>query len=127
MAEFSIGEVAKRAGIAASAIRFYESVGLIPRTPRRGGRRVYNPSILDRLALIELSKSAGFTIAEIKKLLGAFRSNTPPGVRWRTLARDKRVELEQRIAEAEQMKRVLEILVACECPTLDDCTRGMRA
>ena len=127
MAEFSIGEVAKRAGIAASAIRFYESEGLIPRAPRRSGRRVYDPSILDRLALIELSKAAGFTIAEIKKLLGAFRSKTPPGVRWRTLARDKRVELEQRIAEAEQMKRVLEILVACKCPTLDDCARGMRA
>ena len=127
MAEWSIGEVAERAGIAASAIRFYESEALIPRARRRNGRRVYEPSILDRLALIELAKAAGFRIAEIKQLLGAFRSKTPPGERWRTLARGKRVELERRIAEAEQMKSVLETLMACECPTLDDCARGMRA
>ena len=69
VAEFSIGEVAKRAGIAASAIRFYEAEGLIPKAPRRSGRRMYDPSILDRLSLIELAKSAGFTMAEIKRLV----------------------------------------------------------
>ncbi len=126
MAEFGIGEVAKRAGIAASAIRFYEAEGLIPKAPRRSGRRMYDPSILDRLAVIELAKSAGFTIAEIKRLIGAFRKNTPPGVRWRALAASKRAELEERIQEAERMKRLLDVLMGCKCPTLDDCSRGMR-
>jgi MerR family redox-sensitive transcriptional activator SoxR len=126
MAEFSIGEVAQRAGIAASAIRFYEAKGLIPKAPRRSGRRFYDASILDRLALIELAKAAGFTVAEIGKLLGAFRKKTPPGERWRSLARTKRIELEERIAEAERMKGVLDVLMRCECPTLDDCSRGLR-
>jgi MerR family redox-sensitive transcriptional activator SoxR len=126
VAELSIGEVAERAGIAASAIRYYEAEGLIPKAPRRSGRRVYELSILDRLALIELAKAAGFTMADIKRLVGAFRKKTPPGERWRTLAASKRAELEERIAEAKRMKRVLDVLMGCECPTLDDCSRGMR-
>ncbi len=125
MAELSIGEVARDAGIATSAIRYYESVGLIPRTLRRSGRRVYDESIVQRLALIDLAKKAGFTVAEIKKLLRGFSSKTPPGERWRQLASAKLREIEERIQEAQRMKRVLETVMGCQCPTLDDCARGM--
>ncbi|MCF6196292.1 MAG: MerR family transcriptional regulator, partial [Emcibacter sp.] len=67
--EHRIGEVAKRAGLAASAIRYYEREGLIPRADRKGNARVYGADIFDRLMLIELAKSAGFTIAETRKLV----------------------------------------------------------
>jgi DNA-binding transcriptional MerR regulator len=121
----SIGEVAKRAGLAASALRYYEREGLIPVAPQRGGRRVYAASILERLALIELCKRAGFGIAEIKRLLAGVGRRTPPGERWRALGERKLAELDLRIAEAEQMKQVLRIVMRCECPTLDDCARAI--
>jgi MerR family redox-sensitive transcriptional activator SoxR len=124
--ELSIGQVARRAGIAASAIRYYESEGLIPRAARRNGRRAYGAQILEQLALIELAKRGGFTIAEIKHLLRGFASPTPPGERWRALAKRKRRELDERISEAERMKAVLEVVMRCTCPTLDDCSRAMR-
>ena len=126
MEELSIGQVARRAGIAASAIRYYESEGLIPRPARRNGRRVYGAQILAELALIELAKRGGFTIAEIKHLLRGFARPTPPGERWRALAERKRRELDERISEAERMKAVLEVVMRCTCPTLDDCSRAMR-
>jgi MerR family redox-sensitive transcriptional activator SoxR len=87
MAELSIGEVAERCGIAASAIRYYEREGLIGKAGRRGGRRVFAEAVLDELALVELAKSAGFTVAEIKQLLSGFKRSTPPSKRWQTLAR----------------------------------------
>jgi len=127
MAGLRIGEVAERSGIAPSAIRYYESEGLLPRPARRSGWRVYDEAILDQLGLIELAKRAGFTMTEIKKLLAGFSRRTPPGERWRALTQAKLAELDERIAEAERMKRVLHSVTRCQCPTLADCSRAMRA
>lgn len=120
-----IGEVAKRAGLAPSAIRYYESEGLIPRPMRRSGQRVYDKSVVERLALIDLAKSAGFKMSEVKLLLRGFARRTAPGERWRALADTKLEELDRRIEEAEQMKRVLRVVMSCECPTLADCARAI--
>lgn len=125
MAELSIGEVAEKAGIAASAIRYYEKEGLLPNPARRSGRRVYEEGILDRLAVIEASKAAGFSVAEIRQLFGGFKRKTPPGPRWRALADRKLEELEARLAEVQRMKRVLETIRSCECPSIEDCARAM--
>ncbi len=122
----SIGEVAERAGVAASALRYYEREGLIPIADRRGGKRVYADDVFDRLALIQVAKSAGFTVAEIKTLLSGFARRTPPGRRWRKLAQSKLVELEARSAEVERMKRVLKAVTRCKCPTLEECSRAIR-
>ncbi len=118
-----IGEVAQRAGIATSAIRYYERQGLIPRADRKGNARVYGPDILDRLALIQLAKSAGFTVAEPRQLVRGVSRSTSPGPRWRALAEKKLGEVEERIAEAERMRAVLRTVMRCECPTFEDCTR----
>ena len=126
MSQLSIGEVAKRAGLASSAIRYYEREGLIPRADRRSGHRVYDPQILDRLFIIELAKGAGFTIAEVKRLLSGFARRTPPGERWRLLAESKLGELDRRIAEAQRMQEVLRAVIRCECPTFEDCARLAR-
>jgi DNA-binding transcriptional MerR regulator len=61
-----IGEVARRSGVAASALRYYERAGLIPRADRQGGRRVYGEDVLDRLALIRVAKAAGFRVADCR-------------------------------------------------------------
>ena len=123
----TIGEVAERSGVAASALRYYEREGLIPRADRRGGKRVWRDDVLDRLALIAVAKAAGFTVAEIQTLLAGLARRAPPGARWRALAARKLGELEARRAEVERMKRVLEALSRCECPTLEDCSRAIRA
>jgi DNA-binding transcriptional MerR regulator len=121
----AIGEVARRAGITASAIRYYERQGLVPRADRRGGKRVYGEDILDRLALIGVAKAAGFRVSEIQTLLRGFARRTPPGPRWRALAERKAGELEARLIEVERMKRVLEAVTRCECPTLEACSRAL--
>ena len=123
--DLRIGEVAARAGIATSAIRYYEREGLLPRAARRSGQRVYDESVVPRLALIDLAKGAGFTVAEIKLLLRGFARKTPAGDRWRALADGKLAELDARIAEAERMKRVLRVVMSCACPTLEDCARAL--
>lgn len=122
----TIGEVAQRSGLAASALRYYEREGLIPRAQRAGGKRVWSEDILDRMALIRVAKDAGFTVAEIQLLLSGFARRTPPGKRWRKLATRKLAELEERIAEVERMKRVLQAVNRCECPTLEECSRAIR-
>jgi MerR family redox-sensitive transcriptional activator SoxR len=122
----TIGEVAESTGVAASALRYYEREGLIPRADRRGGKRVYGEEILDRLALIGAAKAAGFRVAEIKTLLSGFARRTKPGQRWRKLAQGKLAELEARAEEVERMKRVLETMTRCHCPTLEECSRAIR-
>jgi MerR family redox-sensitive transcriptional activator SoxR len=121
-----IGEVADRAGVAASALRYYEREGLIPKADRLGGARVYGDDIFDRLALIDVAKRAGFTVAEIKTLVAGVARKSPPGPRWRRLAERKLAELDQRIAEVERMRRVLEAVTRCECPTLEECSQAIR-
>lgn len=122
----TIGEVAARTGLAASALRYYERERLIPRAARAGGKRVWSEDVLDRIALIDVAKGAGFTVAEIQTLLAGFARKTPPGRRWRKLAERKLVELDARLLEVERMKRVLETVTRCECPTLEECSRAIR-
>ena len=127
LAEYRIGEVAEKCGIAPSAIRYYESEGLIPRAARRSGWRVYDEVILGQLALIDAAKCAGFTVAEIKKLLGGLKPGKPPGERWRGLMESKMEEIDERIAEAKRMKRVLRAFMGCHCPTITDCERALKS
>ncbi len=117
----TIGEVARLSGLRTSAIRYYESEGLLPQAERVSGRRRYGADVLQRLAVIGLSQQAGFTVAEIRLLLNGFERRTPPPARWRKLAQQKLEEVEERLAETERMKRLLQLLLACECPRLEDC------
>jgi len=116
----TIGQVALRTGLRASAIRYYESRGLLPKASRIGGKRVYEGSVLDRLAIIELAKTAGFHLDEIRAtLLHAGK----PAVRWKTLAQTKRPELEAEMTRLMITKHVLTRMSACSCATLEECGR----
>jgi MerR family redox-sensitive transcriptional activator SoxR len=116
-AELSIGEVARRAGKRASAIRYYESVGLIPEPRRVSGRRRFPAETVRRLEVIETSQRAGLSLDEIGLLLDA-----PPATeRLRELAGRKLPELREAIARAELVRDWLEHASRCECPTLDEC------
>jgi MerR family redox-sensitive transcriptional activator SoxR len=119
--EWSIGEVARRAGLKRSAIRYYEQIGLLPWAERLGGQRRYDSSVLLRLSVIDVAQRAGFTLAETRTLLEGFAPKAPPSERWQALARQKLSDVDALIERAKGMKRLLEEGLECGCPSLDEC------
>lgn len=126
MEHLSIGEVARRAGIRASAIRYYEQAGLLPTPRRTSGQRRYGPDILDQLAIIQFAQQAGFTIGEIRTLFEGFEEDAPISLRWQILARDKLAEVDALMDRAHRMRIVLGRSLACGCLRLDDCAKAIR-
>ena len=123
MREFSIGQVAREAGIAASALRYYERVGILPPPPRRARQRRYDESVFGRIELIRLALQAGFSISETRTFLCGFSRDTPPAARWRALAARKLEEVDALMQRARRMKALLESSFHCRCPSLADCER----
>jgi len=121
-----IGDVSRRTAIPASTLRYYESVGLLPKAERRGGKRRYRSTVLTQLSLIRLAKAAGFTIAEIRTLMNGFGRKTPPGQRWRALGKKKVVEIDKQIHQLESIKLILSFVIKCECPSFEDCVKAMK-
>ena len=112
-----ISEVARESGIPASTLRFYEEKGLIESLGRRGLRRIYDRDIMERLALIRLAQSAGFTLDEIVAMFGDDRALV---IDRATLAA-KAEELGQRIRNLTALKRGLEHASNCPAPRHMDC------
>ena len=100
MSGLTIGVIARRAGLQPSALRYYESIGLVPTAARVNGRRRYSDDILQRLAVIRLAQRSGFTLAEIATLFEGVEGNETPAERWRALAEQKLPEIEEQIARA---------------------------
>ena len=126
MARLTIGEVARQTGLRPSAIRYYESVGLLPEPERGGGQRRYDGDVLTRLALVRLAQEAGFTIDEVRTLLSGFPEGTPASARWRELALRKLPEVDALIARLQTVRAVLEERLRCDCLTLDACAAASR-
>jgi MerR family transcriptional regulator, redox-sensitive transcriptional activator SoxR len=118
----TIGLVAARTGLRASAIRYYEAQGLLPAAARKGGKRVYDPSVFPRIAVIKLGKAAGFSLTEIATLLAAVQKDQPAGA-WRTFAKAKQAEIAQDLEKLLLRKRVVAALGRCSCTSLEDCGR----
>src|SRR5215469_5740328 len=114
----TIGEVATQAGLRASAIRFYERAGVLPKPARTYGQRRYEAAILDRIAVLKRAQSCGFTLAEIGIL---FNGQGAHSTKWRRLAVKKIAELEAVLHRIAAMKELLER--RCECTTAEDCGR----
>jgi MerR family redox-sensitive transcriptional activator SoxR len=125
--EMSIGDLAGRAGLAASTIRYYEEVGLLPPAARMRGRRVFDEQTLDRLLVIAFAKEAGFSLREIRQLFAGFASDTPAGARWQKLATAKLAEVEALAARIDTMKQLLREALRCGCVELDACGKLFRA
>ena len=127
MREYSIGEVAREAGLAASALRFYEKEGLLAAPPRKSKQRRYDETIFGRIYVIKAALDAGFTIAEARLFLSGFSRETPPAARWHALASRKLDEVNALMERAQRMKVLLETSFHCGCPRLEDCERLIRA
>jgi MerR family redox-sensitive transcriptional activator SoxR len=123
MEALGIGEVARQAGVRPSAIRYYESIGLLPPPARVSGRRRYTSAAVQMLAVIQLAQQAGFTMAEIGELFHGFSEQTPAGERWHQLAARKLHDVERMLQRAQAMKQLLESLLECGCVRLEDCVQ----
>jgi DNA-binding transcriptional MerR regulator len=119
--ELTIGEVADRAGVPASTLRYWERAGLLSTPGRVGGKRRYGPDALREIEMVALAKQAGFTLAETRIILAGFSRGAPPSDVWRQLAERKLPEVERALTEARAMKEILEAGLRCECLSLEDC------
>lgn len=113
----SIGEVARRATLRPSAIRYYEKIGLLPRPPRVGGRRHYDGHVLERLAIVRFAKFVGFKIEEIRLLLDGSPGRPPPQ-KWRLIAEQKVAHVDALITEAIAVRALLQSTLRQKCPKL---------
>lgn len=122
----TISEAARQTGLQASAIRYYEQIGLLPAAARVSGQRRYDTSILYRLAIIQRARQLGFTLQEIRQLFFGFRGVTTASERWRTLNQKKLAELDTLLQGIKEMQRLLRMMnQKCHCETLDQCGKGI--
>ncbi|WP_217158288.1 MerR family transcriptional regulator [[Mycobacterium] fortunisiensis] len=117
----TIGDVAERSGIASTALRYYEQVGLIPAPRRVGGQRRYEETVLTRLEVIRLCKTAGFSLTEIALLL----DDSPGRPVARELAQAKLAEIDAQLASLAQARAIIEWGMRCTCPSIELCTCGI--
>jgi DNA-binding transcriptional MerR regulator len=117
MSDLDIGEVARRSGIPASALRFYEEKGLIASIGRSGLRRQFAASVMERLALITLGRRAGFSLDEIRQM---FAPDGSPKIDRKMLA-DKATQLDHTIQKLSAMRDGLRHAAACPAPSHMEC------
>ncbi len=119
---FSVGELARRAGIATSALRFYEAHGLIRSERNASGHRRYRPDTLRRVAFIRVAQRIGLSLDEIAGALGSLPSQrTPTRDDWNELSSKWLPRIEERISELELLRDRLDGCIGCGCLSLDTC------
>ena len=123
----TISQVAQRAGIRTSTIRYYEQIDLLPTARRINGRRHYHASILERLAFIQITQNEGFTLAEIQRLFHHQEAAASLPDLWQSLARHKLADVNRLIQHARSVQQLLIDGLGCNCPNLLDCIQCVRA
>ncbi len=122
----TISQVAREMGLRASAIRYYEQVGILPAAHRIGGQRRYDSTVLHRLAVVQRARRTGFTLEEIRRLFFGFREGTPASKRWRELNQKKLAELTELAGQIRTMQGLLQRMnECCHCETLEQCGAGI--
>ena len=119
--ELTIGEVARRAGVATSSIRYYERIGLLPEPDRLGGQRRYHTDVLGKLGFIGVAQSAGFKLREIKELIDGVDGSDGMAEHMRSLSSQKLGEVEALLERTKAVKGWLEVAKECGCATPAEC------
>jgi len=117
----TIGQVAERAGLNTSHIRYYERVGVLPEPERVAGQRRYRSEVLHRLSIIDVAQRAGLSLDEIAPLTGPDNRGADASRHIRALADEKLPHIEALIARAHAVKHWLEIAQSCDCRSVDVC------
>jgi MerR family transcriptional regulator, redox-sensitive transcriptional activator SoxR len=121
-AELGVGEVARRSGVAVSALHFYEAKGLIRSTRSRGNQRRYARSVLRRIAVIKVAQKAGIPLATIREALASLPQNVAPTpADWRRLSRGWRQDLDGRIRKLMELRDRLDDCIGCGCLSTTAC------
>jgi MerR family transcriptional regulator, redox-sensitive transcriptional activator SoxR len=121
-AELSVGEAAKRSGVAVSTLHFYESKGLIRSSRSRGNQRRYPRGVLRRIATIKVAQKAGIPLATIRQALAALPEDRAPTLEdWRKLSTAWRMELDSRIRKLTQLRDRLDDCIGCGCLSMTAC------
>lgn len=122
MSELTIGELAERSGVAASAIRFYEDRGLVGSRRTTGNQRRYPRVTLRRLAFIRTAQRVGLSLDEIEAALAVLPSGrTPTKADWSRVSRSWRPRLDARIHQLERLRDTLDSCIGCGCLSLKRC------
>ncbi|HEV7209587.1 MAG TPA: redox-sensitive transcriptional activator SoxR [Mycobacteriales bacterium] len=117
-----IGEVARRAGLATSALRFYEREGLVHGERTSGGQRRYPRNVLRRLAFIRAAQNVGLSLEEVRAALGTLPDGrTPTRADWAQLSRVWRIRLDEQIAGLMALRDGLTTCIGCGCLSLRRC------
>jgi MerR family redox-sensitive transcriptional activator SoxR len=120
--ELSVGELAQRAGIAPSAVRYYEDQGLIFARRTAGNQRRYHRAMLRRVAFIKASQTAGIPLAVIADVLGELGDTESPSTQmWEAASQRWIDDLDQRIALLQKMRGMIGSCVGCGCLSLNAC------
>ena len=118
----AIGEVARRSGMAPSALRYYEDLGLIAATRTAGGARRYPRSVLRRLAVIRAARNVGLSLPEVREALETLPPDRPPTTTdWARLSGEWRDRLDEQIAALTRLRDGLTTCIGCGCLSLDRC------
>jgi MerR family redox-sensitive transcriptional activator SoxR len=117
----TIGQVAERAGVNTSHIRFYERVGVLPEPERISGQRRYRKEVLHRLSIIDVAQRAGLTLDEIAPLTGPGNRSADAAHHIRRLADEKLPQIDALIARAQAVRLWLEVAQSCDCASADVC------
>jgi MerR family redox-sensitive transcriptional activator SoxR len=122
MALITIGQLAERAGVATSAIRFYESKGLVHSTRTAGNQRRYEQSMLRRVAFVRAAQRVGLTLDEIAEALSELPDNrTPTKSDWHRISREWRPRLDEQIKRIELLRAKLDGCIGCGCLSMKSC------
>ena len=121
MTMLSISQMAERAEVTASTLRYYESIGLLPLPERKNGQRRYEEKVLERINFIKVAQQTGCSIQEISVLLEGFEPGDSVSERWEQMAKQKRSELEVRKQQLNSMIQILDNGLSCKCITWSEC------
>ena len=120
--QLTVGEVARRSGVAVSALHFYESKGLIHSARNAGGQRRYARDVLRRVAVIKVAQRIGIPLAGIAAALASLpQERTPTKADWARLSRLWRGELDERIAQLTRLRDQLDDCIGCGCLSMEAC------
>ncbi|HCQ67137.1 MAG TPA: redox-sensitive transcriptional activator SoxR [Rhodobacteraceae bacterium] len=120
--EISIGELARRTGLAPSAIRYYEDEGLVHPERTAAGQRRFLRSDIRRLSFVMIAQRLGFALSRIRELLQDLPDRRTPNARdWSRISTEIRGELDQRIAQLERLRDTLDGCIGCGCLSLETC------
>ncbi|WP_261841462.1 redox-sensitive transcriptional activator SoxR [Aliamphritea ceti] len=119
---FTVGQLSERSGVATSALRFYETKGLIHSRRTNGNQRRYNASMLRRIALIQVAQSVGFTLEEITFELASLPMDKTPTKRdWERVARKWQKDLDSKMRQIQSLRDNLTGCIGCGCLSMKKC------